>query len=127
MYYLPLNRIPFPRGYSETVSGQISSLFVNYAFPAGYPDLSLGPLLYLKRFRIDLFHDWSYGRDIREYNGTEVVSYTGSLRSFGAEILADMHLIRIIFPITAGIRLGYLPGKEKFFSELIFSMDTRVF
>ena len=105
----------------------MNCLFLNYTFPAGYPDLSIGPLLYLKRLRVNLFHDWSKGTDIREVHGSEVVSYSGSWRSYGAEVLADMHLIRIIFPLTAGIRLGYMPDKEKFFSEFMFSMNTSVF
>ena len=127
MYYLPVNRISFPRGYESYVSGQINSLFLNYAFTVAYPDFSVGPLLYLKRLRVNLYHDWSYGRDVREIHGAEVASYTGDYRSYGAEILADMHLLRIIFPISAGVRLGYLPGRDKFFSELMFSLDTGVF
>ncbi len=127
MYYLPVNRISFPRGYESYVSRQMNSLFLNYAFPVAYPDFSAGPLLYLKRLRVNLFHDWSYGKDIREIHGGEVVSYTGDYRSYGAEIQVDMHIMRIIFPISAGVRLGYLPGRDKFFSELMFSMDTGVF
>ncbi len=126
-YYLPINRVSFPRGYESYVSGQMNSLFVNYAFPVAYPDLSIGPLLYLKRLRVNLFHDWSYGRDIREIQGAEVVRFTGNYRSYGAELQADMHIIRIIFPITAGVRMGYIPGRDKFFSELMFSMNTGVF
>jgi hypothetical protein len=127
MYYLPINRITFPRGYPSYVSRQMNSLFLNYAFPVAYPDFSVGPLLYLKRLRINLFHDWSYGRDIREIHGTEVVSYTGDYRSYGTEIQLDIHMFRIIFPITAGVRLGYMPQRDKLFSELMFSMNTGVF
>jgi hypothetical protein len=126
-YFIPINRIDFPRGYNKTVSRKFTSLMLNYSFPVGYPDLSIGPLLYLKRFRMNLFYDWSYGSDIREYNSSGVVYYTGSYKSFGTEILADMHIIRIIFPVTAGVRLGYIPGRQKFFSELMLSIETSVF
>lgn len=126
-YYLPINRISFPRGYSTAISGKISTVMLNYSFPVGYPDWSVGPLLYLKRFRLNLFLDWSYGEDIKELTSTGVIDYTGVYRSFGTEILADMHLIRIIFPVTVGIRLGYIPNERKFFSELMFNLNTEIF
>jgi hypothetical protein len=126
-YYIPINRIDFPRGYQSSVSRQITTLLTNYSFPAGYPDLSIGPLLYLKRFRVNLFYDWSYGKDISEIHGTEVIKYTGARQSFGTEILADIHVIRIIFPFSAGVRLGYRPGEKNIFTELILGMNTGIF
>jgi len=126
-YFLPINRIVFPRGYNTAVSRQFTSIQVNYSFPAGYPDLSLGPLLYLKRFRVNLFHDWSYGVDIFETHDSGRANYTGNYRSYGTEILADLHIIRIIFPVSAGVRLGYSPGKKEFFTELMLSVQTGVF
>jgi hypothetical protein len=126
-YFIPVNRIDFPRGYNTAVSRKFTSLMLNYSFPAGYPDLSLGPLLYVKRFRVNIFHDWSYGMAVREYNDSEVVNYTGVYRSFGTEILADMHFIRLIFPVSAGVRLGYIPVKHKYFSEFLLNIDTGIF
>jgi|WetSurSiteA1Bulk_404760.scaffolds.fasta_scaffold04293_3 hypothetical protein len=122
--FIPLNRVIFPRGYHSSVSREFTSVLLNYSFPAGYPDLSLGPLLYLKRIRVNLFHDWSYGKEIRVSDETGTGTFTGNYRSYGTEIVADTHIFRIIFPIAAGIRLGYIPGKQKFFSELMFSIDT---
>jgi hypothetical protein len=126
-YFLSLNRLNFPRGYIPEISGEFNNLLVDYAFPAGYPDLSLGPLLYIKRFRVNLFHDLSYGKDILQINGSDVKWYTGSYQSFGAEIYADMHVIRFIFPISVGVRAGYMPGRRKIFSELLLSVETGIF
>jgi hypothetical protein len=126
-YFLSLNRLNFPRGYIPEISREFNNLLVDYAFPAGYPDLSLGPLLYIKRLRVNLFHDLSYGKDILQINGSDVKWYTGSYRSFGAEIYADMHVIRFIFPISIGIRAGYMPGRRKIFSELLLSVETGIF
>jgi hypothetical protein len=126
-YYLPLNRVDFPRGYVSSVSKQFHSLQVNYAFPAGYPDLSMGPLLYVKRFRINLFYDWSYGSDIREFKETGTYSYTGRYQSYGAEIKADTHIIRFIFPLSIGLRMGYMPDQKRTFSEVLLSIDTGIF
>jgi hypothetical protein len=126
-YYLPLNRVNFPRGYSSAVSREFISTAVNYSFPVGYPDLSMGILLYLKRIRMNLFHDWSYGTSVVEKTSSGNMNYTGSYRSYGTEILSDFHLMRIIFPMTAGIRLGYIPGKQRFFTEMIINMQTNIF
>jgi hypothetical protein len=121
-YYLPLNRIDFPRGYQAVVSEQFTSITTDYAFPVVYPDFSLGSLLYLKRIRAALFYDRSYGINILEGSGDE--PFTGSYQSVGSEILADFHLIRIIFPISAGLRIGYLPEKRTMFTEVLFSIRT---
>ena len=117
-YYLPLNRIDFPRGYQATVSEQFSRISADYAFPVVYPDFSLGALLYLKRIRADLFYDLSYGKNILGGD----VPFTGIYQSWGSEILADFHLIRIIFPFSAGVRVGYLPEEQRIFTELMFSI-----
>jgi hypothetical protein len=87
----------------------------------------MGPLLYLKRFRVNVFSDLGYGTDVREQTGSGTRSYTGRYWSYGTEILADMHVIRIIFPISAGIRVGFLPEKGEFFSEFMFSVQTGMF
>jgi hypothetical protein len=120
-YYLPLNRVDFPRGYHPAVSEQLESLKLDYAFPVICPDLSLGALVYLKRLRMDVFYDWSYGKDVAESGGGR---YTGSYRSWGTEVLADFHLIRIIFPFSAGIRTGYLSDSGKVFAEMLFTIRT---
>jgi hypothetical protein len=126
-YYLPYNRLDFPRGYNSAVSREFVSTSLNYSFPLGYPDLSLGILLYLKRIRVNLFHDWSYGKSIVEATSSGSVKYTGSYRSYGAEVLTDFHLMRILFPITGGIRMGYIPDKQRFFTEMIVNVQTNIF
>jgi hypothetical protein len=123
-YYLPINRIEFPRGYPSSVSAEFLALSVDYAFPVAYPDFSMGPVIYLKRLRADLFHDRSYGTDIQDRSGH---TYTGKYLSSGTELLADFHFARIIFPISAGIRLGYLHGKNKVFTEFLLNIQTNIF
>lgn len=123
-YFLPQNQIRFPRGYTDAVSRAFTGLYLNYAFPVAYPDWSLGPVLYLKRFRVNVFNDLGYGTDVREQTSSGIRSYTGRSWSYGTELLADMHVIRIIFPVSAGIRIGFLPEKGEFFSEFMFSMQT---
>lgn len=126
-YLLPINRVAFPRGYSDEVSRKFTSLLWNYSFPVVYPDWALGPVIYLKRIRANLFYDWSYGTELVKAHEAGMERYTGTYQSFGAEILADMHVIRIIFPLSIGIRMGYIPGEKQFFNGLMFRMNTGIF
>jgi hypothetical protein len=126
-FYLPINRVPFSRGYTSAISGSFLSLSANYAMPLFYPDWSLGPLLYLQRLRLNVFCDWSFGKDIREVQYAKTVSFTGNYSSMGGEITADLHLFRIIFPLAVGIRVGYLPASKMTFAEMLVNVRTTVF
>ncbi len=123
-YYLPINRIDFPRGYPASVSAEFSAFSVDYAFPVAYPDFAMGPVIYLKRLRADLFHDRSYGTDVEDGSGKP---YTGAYLSSGMELLADFHFARIIFPVSAGIRLGYLHNENEVFTEFLLNIQTNIF
>jgi hypothetical protein len=120
-YFLPFIRVDFPRGYQESVSRELTSARFNYSLPLGYPDLAIGPLVYLKRLRANAFYDISYGDDIRIGTGQSV---TGYYSSYGGELFADFHALRLILPVSAGIRVGYLPGSKRVFSEVLFNIDT---
>ncbi|HJZ40886.1 MAG TPA: hypothetical protein VJ203_11005 [Bacteroidales bacterium] len=126
-YFLPINRISFPRGFESNVSESFACLAANYAFPVICPDWSLGPFIYLKRLRMNLFHDWSYGSSVVEITGAGSTLFTGNYWSYGTEIVADLHFIRFIFPLSAGVRVGYKPGRKEMFSELMLSIHTGVF
>lgn len=116
-YYISKNQIVFPRGYPSLISEEIKTFSVDYALPLAYPDWSLEPVIFVKRFRADLFFDWSYGREIYEGND---VWYTGTYRSAGGEFMADFHAGRIIFPLTAGVRVGYRFNANNIFTEFLF-------
>jgi hypothetical protein len=123
LYFMPFVRIDFPRGYHEYVSELFASLKVNYSFPVVYPDLALGPLIYVKRIRANLFYDTSYGRNIRSITN----GYSGDYNSFGTDLLFDFHALRILFPASAGIRMGYKSKENKTFTELLFSVNMNRF
>ncbi|HLO59290.1 MAG TPA: hypothetical protein VK179_11145 [Bacteroidales bacterium] len=122
-YFIPLVRIAYPRGYPEYVSRLFTSLKANYSFPLVYPDLALGPLIYIKRIRANLFYDISYGKDIRSISK----GYTGNFNSYGTDLLLDFHALRILFPVSAGIRMGYKPKEDMLFSEFLFSVNMNRF
>ncbi len=121
-YYLPINRIDFPRGYTSAISAELKTFSVDYALPLVYPDWSIEPVIYLKRIRADFFYDWSHGRNV--LLGKDKV-YTGIYQSTGAEILFDFHAGRIIFPFIAGIRTGYLFNDDRMFTEFLFRIQMQ--
>lgn len=126
-YYLPINQLNFPRGYPAEVSGSYTSFAVNYAFPVFYPDWSLPPVFYLKRFRANIFFDYGYGRKIKRISSEEVMGfYTAHDASFGTELLMDFHALRFIFPFSAGIRAGYLFSGEEMFASFLISINTNL-
>ncbi|MDH5379920.1 MAG: hypothetical protein OEW75_03660, partial [Cyclobacteriaceae bacterium] len=110
------NKVPFPRGIKGvSYYQQFVSTGVNYEFPIVYPDLSLGPLLYVKRVRANLFFDGAMG--INEDNtGKPVTEY---FNSTGIETRMDFNTVRFKPQITIGYRLSYGFG-QGYFHELIF-------
>ena len=92
-------------------------LYGDYVFPIAYPDWNLGSFLYVKRFRGDFFIDYAY-------NSYRTVIWPNEHNfSFGCELTADYHLLRTIFPLNTGVRIGYTPTENNFIFELLFGID----
>ncbi len=115
-YYSGL--VNYPRGFHHQFSDELVSTAVNYKFPVVYPDFSLGPLFYLKRIKANLFFDYARG----SHQGTHT-----TYRSTGAEVFADMHILRILTPFELGYRLTYRPDFTDFRSEFLFSINFNPF
>lgn len=76
---------------------------VDYQMPLLYPDLQLGPLVYLKRVRADIFFDYGYGSLVFP----EVdFFYLRNYASVGAELIFDFHVLRLFPEIEAGVRFS---------------------
>jgi len=112
------NRMPLtdhsslPRGinvdYYRTLGGS-----VEYAFPVAYPDISVGPVAYLKRIHASLYYE---GAKIKYFNNAlEPAELRDDyLSSFGIIIAAELHLLRFFIPLQPNFRFSYLPDKKKF-------------
>ncbi|MDP4290311.1 MAG: hypothetical protein Q8908_04450 [Bacteroidota bacterium] len=83
------NIIIFPRGNSVPLTDNEVSLSFNYALPLLYPDISLGPVAYIKRIKGNFFYD------------TTLKNVIGGK---GVELTADVHLLRFVFPFELGIQ-----------------------
>ena len=63
-----------------------NTLLIDYRFPIAYPDLELGPLAYIKRIKGGFFTDF------------ENIAEGNKFHTFGAELRADMNLLRYFLP-----------------------------
>ncbi len=106
--------IQYPRGYRGIVRSNAFATSANYHFPLCYPDWSLGSILYLKRIRTTLFHDYL------KYEKPQVLT---QFQSIGAEIVVDSFWFRFIAPINLGGRITYIQTEKKVVPELIFGIN----
>lgn len=113
-HYAFSNQIALPRGYLAVNDRTLTSFMLNYKFPFAYPDLALGPILYLKRLKANLFYDGGIGITDGESHKQQ---------STGAEVTADLHILRFIFPVDIGFRFGYRPIEKQYFSDVLFSLN----
>lgn len=117
--YLYGSMIAFPAGYHSEKSELMHSLNSVYALPLIYPDFHAGPLFYLKRIRAHAFYDLA----VNKYHSKPDIITTKILRSVGTDLIADIHILRIMFPFQAGARIAYLPTEKSIFVQAIFSVN----
>jgi hypothetical protein len=122
--YLFSSDLSFPRGIKQQRTEEMLTLYADYVFPIAYPDFSLGSAFYIKRLRGDVFIDQAFNayRAVNSDQTATVWKYA-DYTSMGVEFIADYHILRSIFPLSTGVRVGYLPAEKSFFYELIFGID----
>ena len=129
--FLRTNRLHFPRGYRNIISEKIFFASGDYKAPLAYPDLSIGSLLYLKRLRAGIFYDFARGSNnyylkhgpSGGFSVDHVHKYAESFKSFGGELIADFHVLRLPYMISAGIQAAWSADFASPFIEAIFSVD----
>jgi hypothetical protein len=95
---------------------------IDYVFPLLYPDLELGSLLYLKRIRGALWTDYLVGTNVIIYD-PEPHYEDRNYMTWGLDLVADMNIFRITFPLSMGGRVSYEPETGNIAFEGIFSID----
>lgn len=128
--YLFGNRVSYPRGYKNLNSEELQLLSADYVMPLVYPDFNISSLLYLKRIRTGIFYDYAVGTGNTYYDLTTsglvpnaYHDYEESFRSFGFELLADFHILRIPFMISSGVQAAWKDIDDKPTFELLFNID----
>lgn len=118
------NRTLLPRGYNKNSFNVFSSslgLYANYTLPLLYPDLSIGPVAYLKQIYGTVFYDFMQF-DSYKTVGNSRVPYSGQIESVGAELAIETHFLRFFWPITPAVSYSYLFQEES--GRINFSVST---
>jgi len=128
--YMFGNKVMFPRGYKNIKSKDIMLLSADYILPLIYPDFNISSILYLKRIRAGLFCDYAVatGNTYYESNASGQIQsyyndYTEYFRSFGVELLADFHLLRIPYLISGGVQTAWKSFNTTPSFELLLNID----
>jgi hypothetical protein len=109
----PVNLV---RGFTGVLGYRnFARLSVDYKFPVAYPDLRLGPVLYLQRIKANLFYDYGYA-------GFTKKNLTYNL--LGVEITNDVHLLNFIAPIDIGFRYLYKPQLNSGLIQFLFNINV---
>ena len=98
------NLITVPRGTEAIYTPEMTSLSINYKFPFLRLDASLGSVLYIKRFKLNLFYDWSHCWQ------SQADTF---LQSTGFELTSEMHILRFRAPFELGVQGAYLPEEGR--------------
>jgi len=115
--------VNYPRGvllenpadcFSVKQDSTLYKFSIDYKLPVLYPDLNIGPIVYIKRLKANLFYDYAEGKSPAGIN---------TYQSTGIELTADMHIFRLLFPFDMGVRYIYLPDLQQSRFEFLFSID----
>ena len=117
-----INLMSLPRGLQGIFGQELTRYGIDYVTPLFYPDLELGPVIYLKRLRGTLWADYLAGRDVIVSDPRPRYA-DRNYTTFGIELIADLHLLRISFPLSLGGRAGYNPATGDPFFEWIYSIE----
>jgi hypothetical protein len=128
--YLYGNFSSLPRGYKNIIFKQIQFFSADYVMPLAYPDFNISSLLYVKRIRGGLFYDHAFGPGNAIYTYSEnglIPLYDNAEResfdSFGVNLLADFHVLRIPFMISGGVQSAWKNLNSAPTVELLFNID----
>jgi hypothetical protein len=111
-----------PRGYSSMYSDDLYIFRSTYMMPLWNPDVALAGLAYIKRLRLNVFHDAAvvkYKLTRKDTGLQETFRYTPT--STGLELHADTHFFRFILPFSVGYRIGYRNMDNSLFQDFILS------
>ena len=124
------NRVLHPRGYEDIISMELDFMSFDYVLPIAYPDFNLSSFFYLKRIRTGLFYDYAVGNDntyfLHDGRGQRPVQtnrFRENFESYGFELLADFHILRIPYMISGGVQTAWKTITEKPAVMLLFNIN----
>jgi hypothetical protein len=118
------NQISLPRGYREELYYyENKKVIFEYTMPLVYPDISIGPLIYIKRIQAAVFLD-AARIAYPTQSGNNYMTVTGDFLSTGVILSSEMHFLRFFAPFTPGLRIAYLPIQRK--ADLNFNVSVNI-
>lgn len=109
-------KILIPRGI-KIYGYEFTTLRSGYKLPLLYPDQHITSLLYVKAINGGIFFDM-VNEKTRWYNK--------NFYSYGAELTADVHFLRLPFPVNIGIRAGYETQSKALFTDFLFNIGFNI-
>lgn len=109
-------KIMRPRG-THHYGAEMATLRTNYRMPLLFPDWRIGGLAYVKRLDGTLFFD--AGSD-------KLYGLRQNYCSYGIELTAGFHALRLPFPLTMGIQTGYETQSKSMFAEFLFAVQFSI-
>jgi hypothetical protein len=108
--------VAYPRGYFHQSSRQLTTLSASYLMPLANPDLAIGPVVYLKRIKVNLFGDvaWAIAMDGRSRD----------YRSYGAELTGEFYFFQGSIPFEIGVRQAWLPVEGAWHTRFLLSLNV---
>lgn len=114
------NRLAKPRGYSYPQDSRFYTISTNYALPLWYPDLSIGPLLNIKRIKANLYYDYGSGEGTQyfyRFNSSQsatlyMLDNADTYHSVGGEITFDINIMRFLPQFELGLRTSYIKANR---------------
>jgi hypothetical protein len=117
-----VNLMTLPRGIHGVFGEILTKYSIDYVSPLLYPDLEIGPLLYLKRIRCALWADHMVGKNV-VVGDPEPAYADQNYTTIGLDLVTDFHLFRIFFPLSVGGRVSYRPETGETAFEWIYTVD----
>lgn len=95
----------YPRGYLYTSFNRLSTMGIDYRFPIKNTETNIGRLIYITRWKGNLFADWGMGED-------NLSPTKQSFQSFGVDLSAQFHALRFSEGFELGVRAMYLSASK---------------
>lgn len=118
-----VNLIAPPRGIRGVFGEVLTRYSADWVSPILYPDLELGSLLYLKRIRGAVWTDYMKGSNVLVFDPDPRLD-DREYQTVGLDLVGDMNLLRIPFPLSLGGRVIYEPATGNVSFEGIFSIEV---
>lgn len=107
------------RGYKAILNDKQTLWRANYDTPLWNADLTLGPVVHLKRLSMQAFYDHCVGTTVPISNTV----YSFRQRSTGVTLTAETFWIRLPFSINLGCRTAYLIETKKIDASFVMGIS----